>query len=246
MKEAREIRVNDNDGNTLFYTDLNTSMLIEAKSLKITNGDGKVVLNINDQGDVQKCFTPYVASSSVIFNESQDIRGEDCLDSRIQLADNKVSAIETDTNSQLLRCLYTKVDMVTMTLLKLENDIKAERTHLLDKGCSVDLVTDEDFFAPLLKLHEEVTELIIRLENYIKWDLNIDKMYGDLDIPSVDEVPDDKKEIVQKLHDRVADIKAYIERERPKIATKINSLVTNLESIVSEYGLVASARIEIN
>lgn len=246
MKEAREIRVNDNNGNTLFYTDLDGSILIEAKSLKVTNGDGKAVININDQGDIQECPTPYVASPSVVFEENENTREEDYIDSKIKLAGNKVLAIETDTSSQLLRCLYTKVDMVTMTLLKLENDIKVERMHLLDKRCSVDLTTDEDFFAPLLKLHEEVTELIVRLENYIKWDLNIDRMYGDLGIPSVDEVPDDKKEIVQKLHSRLADVKAYGEREKPKIATKINSLVTNLEGIISEYGLLASARIKIN
>lgn len=228
-KKIKELKVKDGEGNTLLYMDPDGSILVEAKSLKISN---------------EECETP-----SVVFEENINIGNigeEKHLDSRIKLAGNKVSAIETDTSSQILRCLYSKVDMVTMTLLKLENDIKVERMHLLDKRCSVDLTTNEDFFAPLLKLHEEVTELIVRLENYIKWDLNIDRMYGDLGIPSVDEVPDDKKEIVQKLHSRLADIKAYGEREKPKIATKINSLVTNLEGIVSEYGLLASVRIKIN
>ena len=39
MKEVRELRVNDNDGNTLLYADLSGNVLIEAHSLKIKDKD---------------------------------------------------------------------------------------------------------------------------------------------------------------------------------------------------------------
>lgn len=66
-------------------------------------------------------------------------------------------------------------------------------------------------------------------------------MYN-IDIPSVDEVPNEMEEIFDKLNARLEDVRAFGEKERPKVALKINSLVITLEDLQAQYNLLVSAK----
>lgn len=242
MKEVRELRVNDNDGNTLLYADLSGNVLIEAHSLKIKDKDGNIKCSIGDDGSVHKSGNSnyqLVASSEAIVGDARDdIKNDtDYWQAKIKSLGDTISGLEYDTHSQVLRCLYSKVEVVLLSMKNLRDDIKREKNNAVN--CLNSCYTD--FFPSLLKINEEVTELVVRLENYAKWDLNIDRMYN-IDIPSVDEVPNEMEEIFDKLNARLEDVRAFGEKERPKVALKINSLVITLEDLQAQYNLLVSAK----
>lgn len=242
MKEVRELRVNDNDGNTLLYADLSGNVLVEAHSLKIKDKDGNVKCSIGNDGTVHKNSNSnyqLIATSEAIVGDARDdiINDVDYWQAKIKSLGDTISGLEYDTHSQVLRCLYSKVEVVLLSMKNLKDDIKREKDNAINclNSCYV------DFFPSLIKINEEVVELVTRLENYAKWDLNIDRMHN-IDIPSVDEVPDEMKEIISKFNARLEDVRAFGDKERPKVALKINSLVVSLEDLQAQYNLLVSAK----
>ena len=242
MKEVRELRVNDNDGNTLLYADLSGNVLVEAHSLKIKDKDDNVKCSIGDDGSVHKSSNSnyqLIATSEAIIGDARDdiINDVDYWQAKIKSLGDTISGLEYDTHSQVLRCLYSKVEVVLLSIKNLKDDIKREKDNAINclNSCYV------DFFPSLIKINEEVVELVTRLENYSKWDLNIDRMHN-IDIPSVDEVPDEMKEIISKFNARLEDVRAFGDKERPKVALKINSLVVSLEDLQAQYNLLVSAK----
>ena len=240
MKEARELRVNDNNGNTLLYADLSGNVLVEAHSLKIKDKDGNVKCSIGDDGIVYKGTNDKVSDSPkvIVGDARDDIKNDiDYWQAKIKSLGDTISGLEYDTHSQVLRCLYSKVEVTLLAIKNLIDDIKREKDNAINclNSCYV------DFFPSLIKINEEVVELVTRLENYAKWDLNIDRMHN-IDIPSVDEVPDEMKEIISKFNARLEDVRAFGDKERPKVALKINSLVVSLEDLQAQYNLLVSAK----
>ena len=238
MKEVRELRVNDNNGNTLLYADLSGNVLIEAHSLKIKDKDGNVKCSIGDDGTVRKNNNDnyqLVASSEVVVKDTTD--DMNYWQAKVKSFNNTISGLEYDTHSQVLRCLYGKVEIILLSMKNLRDDIKRERDNTVN--CLNSCYTD--FFPSLLKINEEVTELVVRLENYAKWDLNIDRTYN-IQLPAKNEVPDEMKEIFDKFDVRLEDIRAFGEKERPKVALKINNLIMTLEDLQAQYNLLVSAK----
>ena len=238
MKEVRELRVNDNNGNTLLYADLSGNVLIEAHSLKIKDKDGNVKCSIGDDGTVRKNNNDnyqLVASSEVVVKDTTD--DMNYWQAKVKSFNNTISGLEYDTHSQVLRCLYGKVEIILLSMKNLRDDIKRERDNTVN--CLNSCYTD--FFPSLLKINEEVTELVVRLENYAKWDLNIDRTYN-IQLPAKNEVPNEMKEIFDKFDVRLEDIRAFGEKERPKVALKINNLIMTLEDLQAQYNLLVSAK----
>lgn len=238
MKEVRELRVNDNNGNTLLYADLSGNVLVEAHSLKIKDKDGNVKCSIGNDGTVRKNNNDnyqLVASSEAVVEDITD--DMNYWQSKIKSLGSAISGLEYDTHSQVLRCLYGKVEIILLSMKNLRDDIKRERDNTVN--CLNSCYTD--FFPSLLKINEEVTELVVRLENYAKWDLNIDRTYN-IELPSKNEVPDEMEEVFDKFHARLEDIRAFGEKERPKVALKINNLIMTLEDLQAQYNLLVSAK----
>ena len=238
MKEVRELRVNDNNGNTLLYADLSGNVLIEAHSLKIKDKDGNVKCSIGDDGTVRKNNNDnyqLVASSEAVVEDTTD--DMNYWQAKVKSFNNTISGLEYDTHSQVLRCLYGKVEIILLSMKNLRDDIKRERDNTVN--CLNSCYTD--FFPSLLKINEEVTELVVRLENYAKWDLNIDRTYN-IQLPAKNGIPDEMKEIFDKFNVRLEDIRAFGEKERPKVALKINNLIMTLEDLQAQYNLLVSAK----
>lgn len=238
MKEVRELRVNDSNGNTLLYADLSGDVLVEAHSLKIKDKDGNVKCSIGDDGTVCKNNNDnyqLVASSKVVVEDTTD--DINYWQAKVKSFNNTISGLEYDTHSQVLRCLYGKVEIMLLSMKNLRDDIKRERDNTVN--CLNSCCTD--FFPSLLKINEEVTELVVRLENYAKWDLNIDRTYN-IQLPAKNEVPDEMEEIFDKFDVRLEDVRAFGEKERPKVALKINNLIMALEDLQAQYNLLVSAK----
>lgn len=238
MKEVRELRVNDNNGNTLLYADLSGDVLVEAHSLKIKDKDGNVKCSIGNDGTVRKNNNDnyqLVASSEVVVEDTTD--DMNYWQAKVKSFNNTISGLEYDTHSQVLRCLYGKVEIMLLSMKNLRDDIKRERDNTVN--CLNSCYTD--FFPSLLKINEEVTELVVRLENYAKWDLNIDRTYN-IQLPAKNEIPDEMKQIFDKFDVRLEDVRAFGERERPKVALKINNLIMTLEDLQAQYNLLVSAK----
>lgn len=238
MKEVRELRVNDNNGNTLLYADLSGDVLVEAHSLKIKDKDGNVKCSIGNDGTVHKNNNDnyqLVASSKVVVEDTTD--DINYWQAKVKSFNNTISGLEYDTHSQVLRCLYGKVEIMLLSMKNLRDDIKRERDNTVN--CLNSCCTD--FFPSLLKINEEVTELVVRLENYAKWDLNIDRTYN-IQLPAKNEVPDEMEEIFDKFDVRLEDVRAFGEKERPKVALKINNLIMALEDLQAQYNLLVSAK----
>lgn len=238
MKEVRELRVNDSNGNTLLYADLSGDVLVEAHSLKIKDKDGNVKCSIGNDGTVHKNNNDnyqLVASSKVVAEDTAD--DMNYWQAKVKSFNNTISGLEYDTHSQVLRCLYGKVEIMLLSMKNLRDDIKRERDNTVN--CLNSCCTD--FFPSLLKINEEVTELVVRLENYAKWDLNIDRTYN-IQLPAKNEVPDEMEEIFDKFDVRLEDVRAFGEKERPKVALKINNLIMALEDLQAQYNLLVSAK----
>lgn len=238
MKEVRELRVNDSNGNTLLYADLSGDVLVEAHSLKIKDKDGNVKCSIGNDGTVHKNNNDnyqLVASSKVVVEDTTD--DINYWQAKVKSFNNTISGLEYDTHSQVLRCLYGKVEIMLLSMKNLRDDIKRERDNTVN--CLNSCYTD--FFPSLLKINEEVTELVVRLENYAKWDLNIDRTYN-IQLPAKNEIPDEMKQIFDKFDVRLEDVRAFGERERPKVALKINNLIMTLEDLQAQYNLLVSAK----
>lgn len=238
MKEVRELRVNDSNGNTLLYADLSGDVLVEAHSLKIKDKDGNVKCSIGNDGTVHKNNNDnyqLVASSKVVVEDTTD--DINYWQAKVKSFNNTISGLEYDTHSQVLRCLYGKVEIMLLSMKNLRDDIKRERDNTVN--CLNSCCTD--FFPSLLKINEEVTELVVRLENYAKWDLNIDRTYN-IQLPAKNEVPDEMEEIFDKFDVRLEDVRAFGEKERPKVALKINNLIMALEDLQAQYNLLVSAK----
>lgn len=238
MKEVRELRVNDSNGNTLLYADLSGDVLVEAHSLKIKDKDGNVKCSIGNDGTVHKNNNDnyqLVASSKVVVEDTTD--DINYWQAKVKSFNNTISGLEYDTHSQVLRCLYGKVEIMLLSMKNLRDDIKRERDNTVN--CLNSCCTD--FFPSLLKINEEVTELVVRLENYAKWDLDIDRTYN-IQLPAKNEVPDEMKEIFDKFDARLEDVRAFGEKERPKVSLKINNLIMALEDLQAQYNLLVSAK----
>lgn len=242
MKEVRELRVNDNNGNTLLYIDLSGNLLIEAHSLKIKDKNGNVKCSIGDDVTVHESSNnnyQLIASSETIVEDTiDDIKNDmDYWQTKIKSLNNKISGLEYNTHSQVIRCLYSKVEILLLSMKNLRDDIRREKDNTVN--CLNSCCTD--FFPSLLKINEEVMELVVRLENYAKWDLNIDRTYN-IQLPASDKVPDELEETFYKLNTRIEDVRAFGEKERPKVALKINNLIMTLEDLQAQYNLLVSAK----